>query len=91
MFSEEVAGSCHGGSNIQRNEPDVYKRQLQDLVEVVRAALHDPYLPVRETAWDLVGTFNLVQFQPEIQNEAQSAPMMHDRDAAKQVLQQLHH
>jgi hypothetical protein len=64
---------------------------LQDLVEVVRAALHDPYLPVRETAWDLVGTFNLVQFQPEIQNEAQSAPMMHDRDAAKQVLQQLHH
>jgi hypothetical protein len=33
----------------------------------------------------------LVQFQPEIQNEAQSAPMMHDRDAAKQVLQQLHH
>jgi aminopeptidase N len=63
----------------------------QDLVEVVRAALHDPYLPVRETAWDIVGTFHLVQFQSDIQTEAQSAPMMQDRDAAKRVLEQLHH
>jgi aminopeptidase N len=63
----------------------------QDLVEVVRAALHDPYLPVRETAWDIVGTFHLVQFQSDIQNEAQSAPMMQDRDAAMRVLEQLHH
>jgi aminopeptidase N len=63
----------------------------QDLVEVVRAALHDPYLPVRETAWNLVGTFHLVQFQSDIQTEAQSAPLAQDRDAAKQVLEQLHH
>ncbi len=63
----------------------------RDLVEVVRAALHDPYLPVRETAWDIVGTFHLVQFQSDIQTEAQSAPMMQDRGAAKQVLEQLHH
>jgi len=63
----------------------------QDLVEVVREALHDPYLPVRETAWDLVGTFHLVQFQSDIQTEAQSAPLAQDRDAAKQVLEQLHH
>ena len=62
----------------------------QDLVEVVRAALDDPYLPVRETAWDLVGTFHLVQFQSDIQREAQRAPMMQDRDAAKRVLEQLH-
>ncbi|MGA9899356.1 MAG: M1 family aminopeptidase [Terriglobales bacterium] len=63
----------------------------QDLVEVVRAALHDPYLPVRETAWDLVGAFHLVQFQSEIQTEAQSAPMAQDRDAAQKILEQLHH
>jgi aminopeptidase N len=69
----------------------VEHNHAQDLVEVVRAALHDPYLPVRETAWDIVGTFHLVQFQSDIQTEAQSAPMMQDRDAAKQVVEQLHH
>jgi aminopeptidase N len=63
----------------------------QDLVEVVREALHDSYLPVRETAWDLVGAFHLVQFQSDIQTEAQSAPLAQDRDAAKQVLERLHH
>jgi aminopeptidase N len=62
----------------------------EHLVEVVRAALHDPYLPVRETAWNIVGIFHLVQFQSDIQTEAQSAPMVQDRDAAKQVLEQLH-
>jgi hypothetical protein len=61
----------------------------QDLVEAVRAALHDPFLPVREVAEQLVGTFDLTQFQADIQTEAQSAPMAQDREAAQQVLEQL--
>ncbi|HEX4020349.1 MAG TPA: M1 family aminopeptidase [Acidobacteriaceae bacterium] len=63
----------------------------QELVEVVRAALHDPFLPVRETGVQLVGTFDLTQFQADIQIEAQSAPMAQDREAAKQILEQLQH
>jgi aminopeptidase N len=71
---------------------DVVERDhMQDLVEVVRAALHDSYLVLRETAWDVVGAFHLVQFRSDIQTEAQNAPMAQDRDAAQKLLEQLHH
>jgi aminopeptidase N len=71
---------------------DVVERDhMQDLVEVVRAALHDSYLALRETAWDVVGAFHLVQFQSDIQTEAQNAPMAQDRDAAQKLMEQLHH
>jgi aminopeptidase N len=78
-------------SGLPRLKDAIEHDHLEEFVEVVRAALHDLYLPLRETAWDIVGTFHLVQFQSEIQTEAQSAPMMQDRDAAKHVLEQLHH
>jgi aminopeptidase N len=78
-------------SGLPRLKDTIEHDHLQDLVEVVRAALHDPYLPVRETAWDIVGAFHLIQFQADIQTEAQSAPMMQDRDAAQKILEQLHH
>lgn len=61
----------------------------QDLVEVVRAALNDRFLAVRETGVELVGIFGLAQFQQDIQTEAQNAPIAQERDAAQQVLEQL--
>ncbi len=76
-------------SGLPRLKDTIEHDHLQDLVEVVRAALHDQYLPVRETAWDLVGTFHLLQFQSDIQTEARNAPIAQDREAAKQVLEQL--
>jgi len=78
-------------SGLPRLKEIIEHDHAQDLVEVVRAALHDSYLPLRETAWDVVGAFHLVQFQSDIQTEAQSAPMLQDRDAAQKTLEQLHH
>jgi len=65
--------------------------QLQDLTEVVRAALHDPFYFTREAGEELVGVFNLTQFEADLQAEAQGAPMAMQRDPAKLVLKQLHH
>lgn len=60
-----------------------------ELVEVVRAALHDSFLPVRQAGETLAGVFNLVQFAPDIQTDA-DAPLIMQRDLARQVLKQLH-
>ncbi len=62
-----------------------------ELIDVTRAALHDSFLPVRQAGEELVGAFNLVQFQSEIQSEAESAPTFDERDTAQKVLQHLHH
>lgn len=70
--------------------PAVEREHPQELIEVVRAALRDSFLPVRQTGEELVGAFNLVQFQSEIQAEAQHAPMAMERGTAQQVLEQLH-
>jgi len=69
----------------------VTRQQLQELTEVVRAALHDPFYATREAGEELVGVFNLIQFEADIQAEAQGAPMAMQRDPATQVLKQLHH
>lgn len=61
----------------------------QELVEVVRAALHDSFLPVRQAGESLAGVFNLVQFAADIQTDA-DAPLIMQRDLARQVLTQLH-
>jgi len=78
-------------SGLPRLKEIIEHDHAHDLVEVVRAALHDSYLPLRETAWDVVGAFHLVQFQSDIQTEAQNAPMVQDREAAQKTLEQLHH
>ena len=67
----------------------VASRHLQDLTDVVRAALHDPFLNVRQAAETLVGTFHLAQFQPEIQTQAHNAPTIGERNQARAVLGQL--
>jgi HEAT repeat protein len=69
----------------------VTPKQLQELTEAVRAALHDPFYVTREAGEELVGVFNLTQFEADVQAEAQGAPMAMQRDPAKQVLKQLRH
>jgi aminopeptidase N len=65
--------------------------QVSELTEVVRAALHDPFYFTQEAGEELVGVFDLSQFDADIQTEAQTAPMAMQRDPAKKVLEQLHH
>jgi len=68
----------------------VEREHAQELVEVVREALGDPFLPVRLAGEELVGAFNLTQFRSEIQTDAQSALLIMQREQAQKVLKQLH-
>ncbi len=67
----------------------VEREHAQAMVEVVRAALHDPFLPVRLAGERLVGAFDLAQFRADIQTDAQSAPLIMQRELAQRVLKQL--
>jgi aminopeptidase N len=69
----------------------VEREHTQELVEVVRAALRDPFLPVRLAGEQLVGAFDLTQFRSDIQTDAQGAPVIMQRELARKVLEQLHH
>jgi hypothetical protein len=62
---------------------------LEMLADVVRAALHDSFYPVEEAGEELVGVFHLTQFEPDIQNEADNAPMAMERESARKALEQL--
>ncbi|MGH9735823.1 MAG: M1 family aminopeptidase [Candidatus Acidiferrales bacterium] len=68
----------------------VAQNQLPDLIEVARAALRDPFYLTRAAGEKMVGAFHLTQFEPDIQTEAQHAPMAMQRRVAQQVLDQLH-
>jgi aminopeptidase N len=87
--AERVRLSALGG--LENLKEAVTQNHLTELIEVVRAALHDPFYFTREAGQELVGVFNLTQFEPDIQTEAQSAPMAMQRVPAQQVLKQLHH
>jgi len=65
------------------------KNHADALAGVVRAALHDSFYPVQEAGEELVGVFHLTQFEPDIQNEAEKAPMAMQRDSARKALEQL--
>jgi len=69
----------------------VGQQQAQELVEVVRAALHDPFFPIQEAGEELVGAFHLIQFKEDIQKEAQDAPTFIQREPVREVLDQLTH
>jgi aminopeptidase N len=69
----------------------VTSSQVPELTEAVRTALHDPFYFTQEAGEQLVGVFDLSQFEPDIQTEAQGAPMAMQRDSARKVLEQLHH
>lgn len=68
---------------------DVAQNHKSELVDVVRAALNDPYYPVQEAGEELVGAYELTQFEADIRKYAQDAPMQMQRDAAKKVVEQL--
>ncbi|HTV58376.1 MAG TPA: M1 family aminopeptidase [Verrucomicrobiae bacterium] len=61
-----------------------------ELIQVVQSALHDPFLPVRETGEQIAGAFALVQFRPYVQSQADSAPTADERDTARQILEHFH-
>jgi aminopeptidase N len=69
----------------------VEREHAPELVEVVREALQDPFLPVQLAGERLVGAFDLTQFQSDIQADAQGAPLIMQRELAQKVLEQLHH
>jgi aminopeptidase N len=62
---------------------------MEALAGVVRSALHDSFYPLQEISEELVGAFHLTQFEPDIQNEAENAPMAMERDSARKALEQL--
>ncbi len=66
----------------------VEREHAKELLATVRAALDDPFLPVRQEGELLVGTFDLVQFLSDIQADA-SAPLILQRELAQKVLLQL--
>ncbi|MGB6877520.1 MAG: M1 family aminopeptidase [Candidatus Acidiferrales bacterium] len=67
----------------------VEREHGQELIEVVRAALQDPFLPVRQAGERLAADFDLTQFRTDIQTDA-DAPLIMQRELAQKVLEQLH-
>jgi aminopeptidase N len=72
------------------NLKDQVAKDSSPLSSAVEAALHDPFFPLREIGEELVGALALSQFEPELESEAQKAPMAMERDAARRALEQLH-
>jgi aminopeptidase N len=66
----------------------VEREHAQELVETVRAALDDPFLPVRLTGEQLVATFALSQFRANVERDL-SSPLIMQRQQAQEVLDQL--
>ncbi|HET7750806.1 MAG TPA: HEAT repeat domain-containing protein [Terriglobales bacterium] len=61
----------------------------QEMTSVVRAALDDPFAPVRQAGARLAGQLHLTQLCPEIHSVARNAPIGDYSQAAEQVLRQL--
>ena len=78
-------------TDLPKMKEAIAQNHLPELIELARAALHDPFYLTRAAAEKLVGAFHLTQFEADIQWEAQHAPMAMQRTAAQQVLDQLHH
>lgn len=64
------------------------REHADELAEVVRGALDDPYLPTRMTGEQLAGAFGLTQFRADIQKDA-DAPLVFQREAARSALEEL--
>lgn len=70
--------------------PALQSDHPSQLAGVVEAALQDQFAPVRQAGAGLSGQLKLTQLCPEVQAAARNAPLVPYRDAAEQVLQQLH-
>ena len=66
------------------------RNYVPQLAETVRAALDDPFLPVRMTGEQLAGEFVLTQFQSDIQKDV-DAPLVMQREVAQKVIKRLDH
>ncbi len=84
---ELIRLSALAGLGIMKGE--VTPDQTPDVVQVVGAALRDPYYPTQRAGQQLVGVFGLTQFEPEVQAMARNAPMAMQRDPAQRILDQL--
>lgn len=71
----------------QMKEP-VERKHARELVATVRAALDDPFLPVRLTGEQLVATFALSQFRANVERDLRS-PLIIQRRQAQEVLDHL--
>ena len=65
------------------------QEHVQEMTSVVRAALEDPFAPVRQVGAGLAGQLHLTQLCSEIQAAARDAPIADYRQAAEKVLREL--
>ncbi|HKF51169.1 MAG TPA: M1 family aminopeptidase [Candidatus Acidoferrales bacterium] len=75
-------------AGLAQMKDEVERDHADELAEVVRGALEDPYLPMRMAGEQLTGAFELTQFRAEIQKDV-DAPLVFQRDAAKSALEKL--
>jgi aminopeptidase N len=75
-------------TGLTRLKAVVEQHHARELAEVVRAALADPFLPVRQAGEQLVGAFDLKQFRADLQKDGAS-PLIMQRELAQSVLEQL--
>jgi aminopeptidase N len=66
----------------------IERDHAQELSDLVRAALQDPYVLVRMSGERLAGAFDLAQFRGDIQADA-DAPLVFQRELARKVLEHL--
>lgn len=60
-----------------------------ELIEIVRAALRDPFFPIQAAGERLAGAFRLVEFTKQIEDQAHNAPVAFERRAAQAALAHL--
>jgi hypothetical protein len=75
---------------LEEVKPEFRQDHSQELADVVRLALHDPFFLIQDAGEELAGALKLSEFEPQIQSEAQGAPTIMQRDIAQKVLEQLH-
>ncbi|HEV2331554.1 MAG TPA: M1 family aminopeptidase [Gammaproteobacteria bacterium] len=67
----------------------VQRDHAEELASLADAGLHDAYIPLQQSAEQLVANFHLTRFKPELETEAAQAPSEWQRQMAKTALQQL--
>lgn len=60
-----------------------------ELIQIAGAALRDPFFPIQAAGERLAGTFGLIQFRGEIEEQAHNAPVAFERRAAQAALAHL--
>ena len=72
----------------RENEADMQERRAE-LIEIVGAALRDPFFPIQAASERLAGAFRLVEFTKQIEDQAHNAPVAFERKAAQAALAHL--